>query len=429
MLDRDKLIEELTQFIKPIKGFDGIYRPNYDRNITMILPTLIRSLGLELGECETLYSDSRLKNILADILNDNIENIVFIVMDSLGFKQFNKYSRFFVENAFYFPVSSVFPTITSTAIMSLHTGKYPEQHGLLGYKILIAELGTIIDTLKFSSEKAQFRDSLTKLGLNFSNYLWEQSIHKNISKDSLMDVSLYNYSIAATGLSTILHNNIVSFGDIIDAFSLANKLLCKEDNKKKLIHIYLDMVDELSHKYGPESPQIEMSFKMFEESLKAIKLGLTEEVAEKTVLVLTSDHGQRTVDPSKILNMQDIDSEVNAKYFRGGVGKSGRTLHFYTKPGMFDEAFNLISETVSDRGFVFKYEELAKLIFHKKPSNFKVKQRMGDIICVLTGEHTASLKNHEGENKIVDATLLGQHGGLSYDELCSVCAFINLKEI
>ncbi|MEM2907479.1 MAG: alkaline phosphatase family protein, partial [Candidatus Odinarchaeota archaeon] len=278
-------------------------------------------------------------------------------------------------------------------------------------------------------EKAQFRDSLTKLGLNFSNYLWEQSIHKNISKDSLMDVSLYNYSIAATGLSTILHNNIVSFGDIIDAFSLANKLLCKEDNKKKLIHIYLDMVDELSHKYGPESPQIKMSFKMFEESLKAIKLGLTEEVAEKTVLVLTSDHGQRTVDPSKILNMQDIDSEVNAKYFRGGVGKSGRTLHFYTKPGMFDEAFNLISETVSDRGFVFKYEELAKLIFHKKPSNFKVKQRMGDIICVLTGEHTASLKNHEGENKIVDTTLLGQHGGLSYDELCSVCAFINLKEI
>jgi predicted AlkP superfamily pyrophosphatase or phosphodiesterase len=312
--------------------------------------------------------------------------------------------------------------------MSLHTGASPEQHGLLGYKIFIEELGTLIDTLKFSSERAQFRDSLTKLGLDFSNYLWRQSLHKQVSKENILDVSLYHYTIASTGLSSVLHDNIVGFGDMIDAFSLANKLLRKED-KKKLIHIYLDVVDELSHKYGPESIQVEMSFKILEESLKAIKLDLPEEIAEKTILVLTSDHGQHVTDPAETINMQSVESEENAKYFRSGVGKSGRTLHFYTKPDMVEEAYTILSNIIGGRGFLFKYEDLKKIIFQSKTCTVKVKQRLGDIICILIGDYTASLKNNGAENKIIETPLLGQHGGLTYEELCSICAFINLKEI
>ncbi len=428
MLDQEKLVEESLQLIKPVKGFTDICKPNYQRSITMVLPTLMQALGIEVDNKTTLYSDARLKNRLKEILSGEISNIIFLVIDSLGFKQFVKYSKVIAAKSFYFPLSSVFPSITSTAIMSLHTGVPPEQHGLLGYKIFIEELGTIIDTLKFSSEKAQFRDSLTKLGLDFSNYLWRQSLHKQVNEENILDVSLYHYTIASTGLSSVLHNNIVSFGDPIDAFSLAGKLLCKE-NDRKLLHIYLEVVDELSHKYGPESLQVEMSFKILEESLKAIKLGLPEDIAKRTILVLTSDHGQHATNPSQIINMQGLESEENVKYFRSGIGKSGRTLHFYVKPEMLDEGYSLISDIIGDRGMVFKYEDLKKIIFQRKNYNLKVKQRLGDIICVLTGGYTANLKNNESENRIIDTPLLGQHGGLTYDELCSVCAFINLKEI
>ncbi len=427
MLDPAKIIEESLQLFKPVKGFTDIFKPNYHRNITMVLPTLMKSLGMESDDKSTLYNDSRLKNQLTDILSAEISNIIFLVVDSLGFKQFINFSKLISAKSFYFPLSSVFPSITSTAIMSLHTGVTPEQHGLLGYKIFIEELGTIIDTLKFSSEKAQFRDSLTKLGLDFSNYLWKQSLHKQLNRENLLDVSLYHYSIASTGLSTVLHDNIISFGDMVDAFSLTNKLLHKVDNKK-LIHIYFEGIDELSHKYGPESVQVEIGLKILEESLKAIKIGLPEETAKKTILVLTSDHGQHGTDPNQTISLQYAESDEAAKYFRG-IGKSGRTLHFYIKPGMLDEAYSFLSDIIGDRGLLLKHEDLKKIILHSKVHSLKVKQRLGDIICILTGEYTANLKNNEAENKIIDTPLLGQHGGLTYDELCSICAFINLKEI
>lgn len=428
MLDQEKIIKESLQLFKPVKGFNDIRKPNYHRNITMVLPTLMRSLGMEPDDKSTLYSDNRLKNQLTDILSADISNIIFLVVDSLGFKQFIKFSKLIAAKSFYFPLSSVFPSITSTAIMSLHTGVTPEQHGLLGYKIFIEELGTIIDTLKFSSEKAQFRDSLTKLGLDFSNYLWEQSLHKQLNREDILDVALYHYTIASTGLSTVLHDNIISFGDMIDAFSLTNRLLCKGDNKK-LIHIYLDGIDELSHKYGPESLQVELGLKILEESLKAIKIGLPEETAKKTILVLTSDHGQHETDPNQTINLPYAESDEAAKYFRSSIGKSGRTLHFYIKPGMLDEAYSFLSDTIWDRGLLLKHEDLKKTIIHSKVHSLKVKQRLGDIICILTGGYTANLKNNEPENKLIATPLLGQHGGLTYDELCSICAFINLKEI
>lgn len=428
-IERDELVKDSFRLIKPVVDMRGVYSPNYKRNITMVLPTLMRTLGLDLEEANTLLSDRYLKSYLEEVLSSRVENIVFLVIDSLGFQQFTKYSKLLSNKAFYFPISSVFPTITSTAIMSLHTGKYPEQHGVLGYKIFIEELGTIIDTLKFSTEKAQYRDSLTRIGLNFSNFIWEESLHKKIDSERILDVSLYNYSIANTGLSTVLHPNIVSFGDMIDGFSLVNKLLCKSDGKRKLIHIYMDSVDELSHKYGPESFQIELNINLMEKALKALSSGIPPGEAEKTVLVLASDHGQSRVDPQSQLNLQDMDSEQGLRYFRSAVGKSGRTLHFYVKRDKIEEAYNFISERIGENGLVFRFDDLRRRLGLKAGRAGKVKNRLGDIICVLTAEKTAQLRSSEAEAKIIDTPLLGQHGGLSYEELCSICAFINLKEL
>jgi len=80
------------------------------------------------------------------IKESEITNIVFIVLDSLGLKQFNEYSKLmkpkFETNGL--ALSSVFPTITSTCIASLRFGEMPKVHGIVGQKINFTEIDNIV---------------------------------------------------------------------------------------------------------------------------------------------------------------------------------------------------------------------------------------------------------------------------------------------
>ncbi|MHA1754945.1 MAG: alkaline phosphatase family protein [Candidatus Odinarchaeia archaeon] len=431
-IEKEKLLNNAKELIKPIKGYSSLYKPNYSRNITQCLPTVYHIFGENIDEKRTFLKDSTIRKEIISISDFDVENIIFMVIDSLGFTQFLDYTNI-LSKSLVFPVSSVFPSITSSAIMSIHTGSFPEEHGILGYKILFDELGVLVNTLKLSTDKAQYRDSLTKVGVDFSKFIWEKSMHFN-EYNKIMDVSLYAHNIAYTGLSTLINKieNTIAYGNLIDGISIISKLIKMKKFNKKLIHFYIDEIDYLSHLYGPKSKHVEFSIKLLEEKLLFLKKSISNEEAKKTLLFIVSDHGQHEVNPEKIVRFSEDEINQLSNLLRSKPGKSGRTLHFYTEDSKIEEVKQLLEIKFENKGCVFTFNELYETL-EIEHINFRenVRNRIGDIIVILTNENTASYKkdNEEEGEELIENELLGQHGGISFEELCSLTALIKLSEL
>jgi hypothetical protein len=425
----EELIKQSHSLIKPIPGFSKLYKPNYNRNIVKCLPTAYSCLNRNFKSENTLFGDNKLRPFLKEILNDEIENIIFIILDSLGFNEFLKFSEILKEKAFYFPISSVFPTITSSAITSIHTGSYPEQHGILGYKILFDELGLIINTLRFSTEKAPYSDSLSKIGIDMKKLIWRDSLHLKSESDKILDVSLYQNSIARSGLSTIINQseNTIPYANIIDGFSIISKIL--KQSKMKLIHIYTELFDLLFHKYGINSYQSKFGFEYFEGVLKFLKKIVNPKIANKTVLMMVSDHGQQAVNPNNIIKFTKSEVKEFSKILRSPPGKSGRTLHFYSIEDKIQDVYELISSKITDEGYVFTFDQISNIIKFKNKDISNVRRRLGDVLVLLTDNNNATYKIESENDDLIESYLLGQHGSLSFEEVNSFCGLIKLKDI
>ncbi|MHA1409843.1 MAG: alkaline phosphatase family protein [Candidatus Odinarchaeia archaeon] len=430
MIEAEKLIHQAESLIKPVKQYEGLYLPNYKRNITQVLPTIMKALGRDLRE-DTLYNDGYLKPYLKEVFSEDTMNVVFLVIDSLGFNDFLENSKLLKEKMLFFPISSVFPSITSSAITSIHTGSYPEEHGILGYKILIDELGVLVNTLNFATEGKGVKGSLIKAGIDFKKFIWKKSLHlAEHDQEDFLDVSLYNTSIAKSGLSTIINSeeNIIPFENMVDGFSLIAKALNRK-HSHKLIHMYLDIIDIIYHKYGPRSYQSKFSFELIEGFLQFLIKLLNNEDIKNTVLVIVSDHGQHHTTPEKVIKFDKGEVEKFSRVLRIKPGKSGRTLHFYSLADKVEEAYEMITEKIGGRGYTFTFNEISKIIEFKTKDLNKVKMRLGDIITILKNDYTASYKIEEKQIHKTDTALLGQHGGLSFEELNSFCGIIRLADI
>ena len=115
------------------KGMEGLYRPAFGRGSIADIPgALLQSQGIN-GKKS---SPELLRHI-----SEPADHTVFILIDGLGHSTLqyainsHRVSNLkgFMEESIYVPATSIFPSTTSTATVTLHTGMDPEEHGIIGY--------------------------------------------------------------------------------------------------------------------------------------------------------------------------------------------------------------------------------------------------------------------------------------------------------
>lgn len=429
---RHEFLMEARSLIKPLKIDRSFYAPSYKRNISMVLPAALELLGFEFEGRKSLLEDKDCRKVFEI---ENPENIIFLVVDSLGMSQFLESSVFqdIGECGGAFPISSVFPTVTSSAIVSIHTGLTPERHGILGYKIFFKELGVVVDTLRMCTTKARWRDALVRSGIDMRSLMWGHAPYKDLQSQDIKHVMFLQEGIAGTGLSHFIADwgEILDFGNLIDAFSLAKRVIERYDGQKLLLNIYLGTLDMLSHKYGPNSLEYKLGMESVEKNLFRLLSSLDKRSSEKTLLMVVSDHGQDEIVPENSLIFSEENIEETKRFMRTAPGKSGRIIHFYPLEERQDELRDWLEEKTGDKGIILRFEDIEREILHEITDRDKVRTRVGNLVLALKeGIYTRfSPKKEDEQKEIIERSMLGSHGSLSFNEMASIFLIANSSNL
>ncbi len=409
--------------VKPLYDNEDLFVPNYNQNIFMVMPTAFKILGVKVSDRKTLFDNKDCKWVLEE--NDCLEadHVVNVMVDSLGTQQLELADRFFkiYEKLNGVVLSSIFPTITSAALPSIHFGLPPERHGVMGHKVLFPQLGTVVDTLKMASVNAPSYDMLYRSGIDVKILLLEEGIYNILDENNVVHAELLPWNIAGTGLSHLLgtEKNSIGYSELIDSFSLAKRLLEKYEDRKILINIYVGSLDSMSHTYGPFSVEYKYAMDYLEVTLLNFIKSLNENIAKKTVLTLFSDHGQDAIELGKKIIVNEAEIVEVSKFLRFPPGRSGRVLHFYVKEDCSQNLIEWLNEKVGEKGVALTFDEVQSKLLPETKNSGAIRSRVGDVLLILKegAEMKTEKEVEENGTPIIEKTFLGSHGSLTFNEI------------
>jgi hypothetical protein len=418
----ENLVEYDKNLVKEADITPGLFRPNYKRCIHMALPTALSFLGFRLPEQQysSLGDTTGLRKIMESNSCFDADNVIMVVADSVGIEQFRKSS--YLTNIYKesngFELSSVFPTITSTALASIHMATTPGIHGIFGHKIFFKELGTVVDTLKMSTLSFGVRDALIRVGIDARALTYSSSPYDLVEQQGIQHVELLEDEIAGTGLSNMIYKKQVArgFNSLIDAFSMARHALEDSQGKKLIVNLYTGLLDSLSHKYGPYSDEYAIGMRFLDENIRRLIGSVKDSTAEKTTFVFLADHGQDPIDPQLEIAFSKSEIDEVSKYLRAPAGKSGRVMHFYVKEDSQEEVLQFLRRKVEDRGYLVPFEDAIKYFIGKTTDMKMSRLRLGDLVLILKSGANAEVIRDNSQS-MREEKLRGSHGSTTMNEL------------
>jgi hypothetical protein len=401
--------------LTPLPGRTDLFYPDLEQNISKILPTALTLFGKKYPKNKVLLNSLNEKIGWQKIKESEITNIVFIVLDSLGLKQFNEYSQLmkakFETNGL--ALSSVFPTITSTCIASLRFGEMPKVHGIVGQKIKFTEIDNIVDTLTLRTKTGNI--DLHRAGVNVKNWVWCDFPMGN--DPTISYTSLIESHIANSGLSHLVYKKPCSIGyaSHIDSFAAAKRVLETPTSARRFLDIYIGSIDSITHRYTTESQVLKEEVENIEFLLFKMLKRLNPKIAKQTAVIITADHGQENLTQEKTVTVTSEEEEELTALLKSR-GRSGRVIHLYSKEGKHDELADWFVNKIGDKGVIITPKEYHKFM-GKGANTQKIIERIGDVQVVL-GENASIYFGHSGNyDPIFNLGLNATHGSLSKDEL------------
>ncbi len=303
----------------------GQVPPDYFRSIASVLPTALAAIGIRMPVAYHLLH-------VPWIRGKKYTQLLFYFLDSLGLAACKKSGGLFARllKSYGLPLTSVFPSITSTALCSIYTGVPPARHGILGHKIYFEEIRSLVDVLKMVIPDVG--RPITGVGLPVRHWLCSPSLLSAQFLGRRQAVHLSPHPILHSGISDMIYPAEIrreGYEEYIEGLGKVDYLLRAGAD---VINFYQHGVDESTHKFGGESSQAMFSIRNIEQGVAWLADHLPVSVRRRTLFVLVSDHGQNTFVPRRILHFpfQEIQRLKKSSGLRA-IGTSGRLAHVYSE--------------------------------------------------------------------------------------------------
>jgi len=383
----------------------GLVRAQYkEKSIVEVPKTFLKKCGIK--------SDCVNKELL-DALDK--ENIIFIIIDAVGFSIFARYilrkdtfSELLRESSYIDMLTSTIPSTTVTALTSLYTGEYPGEHGIIGYKMYVPEVGAVINVLSYSPIICSERECLKNAGMKVSLFLNESTIFNKLKEADVSSYVLtYEGHIGSVFTSKISEGAQV-IGDIslIDAITLIPRLIRR--NRKTLIYTYIGTIDSLSHRYGPYSQHVRLGV----ETVFFLVKSLIKKAKRKNAnIVITADHGQIKIRNENVYYFTELCNNPKISWI---VPPFGEKRFAYLFIGDEDKKI-YYKECLDGKFMVWKSSRLLDENFFGPIRNRKdILSRIGDTVIIGLENN---LLVYPYRNDDLKFELKGHHGGLSPEEM------------
>ena len=387
-------------------GEDGYLFPDYEGYCFANVPHTVASvLGVDTGR--TLPGD-----VLADVDETTVENVLVVLVDGFGFEQWRRerdhhsfLDRLSAE-ARVTPLTSIYPSETAAAMTTLHTGRLPAEHGVVGWNVYEPRVGEEFEALPFRTKDGE-EPTISRSGVADAESLYPELADAGVSARHVVP-----YATTPEGATKHTYETLAEFVEAVPEAIAATDV-------PSYCFAYLPHVDHASHETGTDSANYrETVGEVFDAVGEVVsRLDAADDTAaDETLLVVTADHGHVNTDPERNVNLDQRETVVDALRRRDDgtpvrFSGSPRNVHLHLQDG---RAEGVVADLRADLDAqVFERADvLDRELFGDVTPSETFRRRLGDVVV----SHR-DLGVWWGDEEPDELELVGMHGGLHPEEM------------
>lgn len=301
-------------------------------------------------------------------------------------------------------LNPVFPTISNPNWLTISTGLYPDQHGIIGNNFYDPERKAEFSLFDMNTtqDPAWWGDAeplwitATKGGLDTALLHWSRC---DVPwKDGTRPRHCERHEYDATGSLAQLPKRLSRAVDMI------------ETEGYRLVMVYEDAVDTLGHYKGPLSPEVKAAVGEVDQALQGMWSDLQAKgMTDKTNVVLVSDHGMKAVKGEAALQVVEVGHCLHAGQVEVVVNDA-LYLTLHPSPGMAEQVVESMRSCEGARDKV--------KVYHKKevPPRYHFKDhRLVPPVLVIPGKgYILEVKEATGV-KVIESDVSSYFGNHGFD--------------
>lgn len=358
-----------------------------------------------------------------------INHVVMLLMDAMGYDQIKNRMvagdlpglRSATQNPanFFIPLTSVYPSTTTTALTAAATARTPQEHGVMATVNRLSELGSLVNLIRFGP---QVGDSVyTERQLNPDTLVPVANIYRRLETAGVQSehVNFYGFQNSSISRFTTANSHAKFVGYLTPATAFATlreRLLSKpaDGSRKSFTYCYVGSLDGVAHRYGPLTSN-------YQAELAALDFSLNRELFEglkgrsDILLCIVADHGQCQVDPKKVAWLHEHPDLT--RLFAAPIGGERRAAYLYLKPGTIEAARHYLEAHFSEEFLTLGKAEALEMGLFGLPGqavSTQADDRLGDLIMIPRRDWIVRQFLTADEQ---GAGSPGVHGGLSRAEM------------
>jgi hypothetical protein len=288
------------------------------------------------------------------------------------------------------PITSVAPTTTAAALVSLTTGTPPSEHGIVGYRLRVGSgIGEVLNVLRWRTPSGDARTEVDPL-LFASGVAFDGADVPYVSKAEF----------ARTGFTATLirGGRFVGYSTVSGlVYETAGLLAAGEP----FVYAYYDGVDRVAHEHGlggHYDAELRFADRLVADLLDALPPG--------AALAVTADHGHVDTADGLVALSDAVLADTDL------VSGEARFRWLHARPGTAGRLFDLARATYGDQAWVVTRDQVIEEGWLGGPLRPEVAARLGDVALVAHAPVAFIDPRDDG-----DSRLRSRHGSLTSAEV------------
>lgn len=416
VIENDILGKLGTGVLGKLKESEELLMPSYDGyGLANLTPTA--AYWLDAGQLPAPIFE---QPILSQF-QERYQNVIIILVDALGYNQLKRLMeegkaplwKNQLERGKLFPITSISPSTTASALTTIWTGTTPNQHGVIGYEMWHKELGLVMNNILHTpiTYKGDV-GGLSRAGFEPTRFMNQATVGQRFSHHGVESHSFLPASIGNSGLSQmhLAGSMLHAFSAESDLFLNLRDFLNQTSKRKRFIYAYWSDVDSLMHRYGTYNERVTEQFNDFSNALfRLLVAGLDAGVRKNSLILLTADHGSVETPVDERYDL--MKHPELTKMFTLPPTCEGRLPFLYVKQGQ-TEAVKAYFEHIWPGEFEFltRQQVLETKLLGNGQDHPDLENRIGDLVAIPLGHSYLWWPDRPN-------TMQGRHGGLHVDEM------------
>jgi hypothetical protein len=306
-------------------------------------------------------------------------------------------------------------------VTTIHTGLPVGESGVYEWYYYEPLLDRVIAPLLFSFAGDTERNTLAPTGVSAQALYPSQTLYQDLQPHGVGSVVFQPLSFAHSPYSKVVTDGarIVAYRTLPEALVNLGQLL-ERQKRKTYYFLYFDSIDTICHRYGPDSPHTAAEIEAFLAIMELIFHNNLASRRQRTLLLLTADHGQIAIDPATTIYLNQRFPEILPYLATNRDGQplapagSSRDMFLHIKDADLDQAQTFLQQALAGRAEIYRVQQLIDQGFFGPTSpSAAFMSRVGNLV-ILPYAHETVWWYEKGR---FEQKFHGSHGGLSRDEM------------